>query len=142
MGRTSDDRSKQSRWTPLVRARGLADAVAIVALVAACDKAACVTPPCPEFPAVLVTVRSPDSTIISGLHVAYSGAASGAGDCQQSSPGICEVIGPRGDYDVTVSAPGYASAEKTFSVSGNAPQECGCTIVTTQNWDVTLVKQS
>ena len=124
------------------RASAVVRVAGVCALLAACAKAACVQAPCPFFPAVLVTVRSVDSTVISGLKVTYSGAASGAGDCQASSPGICMVTGPRGDYDVTVSAPGYVSAEKTFNVPGNAPKDCGCNLVTTQNWDVTLVKQS
>jgi len=106
--------ARSSRW--LSRRYCLA-----AVLLLAC-KQDCVYYPCPQFEAVSVTVsaagssaRPPDLAIAVGDGPPLTGAC----DAQ----GVCHVLGPPGEYRLTITAAGFNPRQLDVTVAGEA---AGC----------------
>ena len=94
----------------------------------------CVQPPCALPIAISLTVTSSASG-----NPIYDAAIQTAGSpVSQACPGSCIVGGGAGTYDLTVSAPGFQSVERSVIVSGTGPVRCGCGGVTTEHLAVAL----
>jgi hypothetical protein len=98
-----------------------------------CSDEPCVTPPCLEPIAVEITVSS-----VSGAPVVATVAVTGPVITTFSCSATCPVRGSFGEYEIDVTATGFAPAHKSVQVQGTQ-RKCGCDIVETQSVQVALV---
>ena len=95
----------------------------------------CLSPPCPLPLALTVTLVSAASgTEVSGAALAVSGPITTTVPCDSS----CRVWGYAGTYTVTVTAPGYQTAQRTVLVHGSSPAACGCGSVQAEDVNISL----
>ena len=73
---------------------------------------------------------------VDSLSMQAAGPALGGGSC---SGNVCIVAGYGGEYQLTISAPGYQSAHLDVTVHQTPPPKCGCQGVTTEQRTVALV---
>jgi len=106
--------ARSTRWL------GYRHCLAAVLLLAC--KQDCVYYPCPEFEAVRVTVTAAGS---SGpppeLAIAVGDGPSQTGMCD--AQGVCHVLGPPGEYRLTITAAGFNPRQLDVTVTGEA---AGC----------------
>lgn len=99
-----------------------------LAVLLACGSEPCILPPCLPPTALRFDVRSAASNMPVQATVAVSGVRTTTVPCQ----GACTVEGPRGTYQIEVSAPGYVTWRRTVEVSGSEPASCSCVSVETE----------
>jgi len=109
---------------------------------AGCGDSVCPPPPCPDNPALELTVSSNGTAPVPGLSVTASGPL-GSATCQwvgpSTGPSICIAYGPPGTYQVVVSAPGFQSVQQTLQVTSTGKDGCDtCELVQTRHLDITL----
>ena len=105
--------------------------------------AALPTVPCPIPHAMHLTVSSAmGGGAVAGVSVSFTGAFQGTGSCAAGDVTTCDILGPAGRYDITVSAPGFQSVERLVDVPPLASQGCGCTMAVTQDLTIALTAQS
>lgn len=98
--------------------------------------------PCAIPQALHLTITSAaNGAPVDSPSVAVTGPVQGAAYCNTGTVTTCDVLGPAGEYDLTVSAPGYETLERVVQVPGVGPQACGCGGVVTQNVTVALTPQ-
>jgi len=109
--------------------------ILLLALIACGGEgAACLARPCPEPLAISVSISSAASGVgVAGAAVEVSGAVTTNIPCSSS----CAVFGSAGTYDITISAPGFASVHRTIQVSGTTPR-CGCAMTTPEHIAIAL----
>lgn len=124
---------------PLRRIR-LASALA---LAAGCTgEAACLVLPCPESVAVTLTVTSAQPAVLLGDVVVQSSTSATPPQCTKSGASAsCTVRGMQGVYSLVIGALGFASQQRSVSVSRSG-DGCGCSFLATQHLDVALVPSS
>src|SRR5690348_3574888 len=108
----------------------------LLLVVAGCGGGAggaeCLALPCPLPLAISLTVSSATSGVgISGATVEVTGAEVTTFPCNVS----CPVLGPPGNYEITVSAPGFVSVHRSVQVHGTSPK---CSCATTDPESVTV----
>jgi hypothetical protein len=94
----------------------------------------CLALPCALPTALALKVTSLSSGSGVSALVAVSGAVTGTVSCDSS----CMIMGYAGTYTLSVTAPGYQSAERTVLVRGSPPAACGCGSAQTENVTVVL----
>lgn len=113
---------------------------ALILCASACrhDAAECLALPCPEPIAVMLTLTSSTTggAVIGGV-VQVDGPIRGTIQCGSTAGARCLIGGVSGTYSLTISAPGYATVQRTVQVPGTTPA-CGCATAETQTVDVTL----
>ena len=115
--------------------------IAIAAVLVCCDPSAatdqtCYHPPCPLPTAVTIHLTAAGTgNPVPGAVIFSTGPVEGVRPC---NPFDCTVLGGPGTYTVTVSAPGFQSAERTVTVRGAIPP-CGCYWTETVRLDIALV---
>jgi hypothetical protein len=102
----------------------------------ACGGAAadCLTVPCPQPVAISLTIAS---TVAGGGVPVATVDVSGAVRASFSCSATCPIPGSAGTYQIAVSAPGFASVERSVQVPGTNPT-CGCATTVLQNVTITL----
>jgi Carboxypeptidase regulatory-like domain len=96
--------------------------------------------PCPFPFAVHLTVTSATDggPVANASIVVTLNGTRVSGECNTDSATTCEVPGGAGEYDVTVSAPGYRPVERVVDVTATPAQGCGCESVKVQTLTVAL----
>jgi hypothetical protein len=107
---------------------------ASLVLIGGCGGSACLALPCAFPVAVELTVTSVAGAPIHNATLVATSPGSTTGPCDNQ----CVVGGGAGKYSITVSAPGFAPASLSVTVTGSGPKECGCESVDTQHIDVKL----
>lgn len=90
------------------------------ALLVACKgDAGCFALPCPAPFAALVTIAAADAPgPVAGAQLTVNGQRQGD-VCRGGQATTCDVFGGTGKYDIEASAPGYATARVSFTVTGS-----------------------
>ncbi|HEY0995332.1 MAG TPA: hypothetical protein VGD77_05035 [Gemmatimonadaceae bacterium] len=98
--------------------------LSVSAVLLACKgDEACILYPCPVPVAAIVTVAAANAAgPVPGAQLIVNGTQQGGG-CSAAQVTTCEVFGGTGRYDIEASAPGYASARTTVTVTGT---DAGC----------------
>lgn len=115
-------------------ATNLAGTLILAGALSACGGGTCVTPPCPEVTALVITVTSattgnPIATAVLAEHTPSS--------AQISCNATCSVQGGPGQYTFTLGAPGFDPVDRTVQVTGSTPK-CGCETADTQHLAIAL----
>lgn len=97
-----------------------------------CPGYACVLPIAVRVQVVSAATGAP----VDSLSMQASGPTLGVGPCSGS---VCIVAGYGGEYQLTISAPGYQSAHLDVTVHQPPPPKCGCPGVTTEQRTVALI---
>ena len=122
----------------IVHARVAWASLAFLASLGGCS-GECILPPCPPIAIVLTVTSSASGDPIDDASLQVAGVA----DSSQSCPGTCSVIGGPGTYQLTVSAPGFDTVERTVTVSPAEPVRCECSgFVNTEHLAVALTPAS
>jgi hypothetical protein len=113
-------------------------APAAFALLTGCGDAQCVYYPCPEFEAITLSVTNgTGAATLPGLTLTIAGAELGTAPCD-SIARVCHVLGGAGNYQLTVSATGYAPATASVTITGEGAGCNTCGRVDRQELAVTL----
>lgn len=93
---------------------------------------------CVAQAAVVVQVKSAAGPVaVDSISMQLTGGRGGVVPCSGS---VCTAYGGAGDYQITISAPGYAPAHLDVAVQYASPQpKCGCAKIQTEQRTVTLV---
>lgn len=81
-------------------------------------------------------VSAATGAAVDSVSMQSAGPATGGAAC---SGNVCFVGGSAGDYQLTITAPGYETAHLDVVVKAAPPQKCGCGGVITQERTVKLV---
>lgn len=106
----------------------------VLLTLGACGGAECLAVPCPQPVAISLTIAS---TVAGGEVPVATVDVSGAVRTSFSCSATCPIAGSAGTYHVTVSAPGFAPAERSVQVRGTNPP-CGCATTVVENVTITL----
>ncbi len=126
--------------------------IALVLLVACRHGGECIAVPgCPPAEAALITITSSaTNTAVNGVTITVNGDVAHALQCD----GNCLVPGYAGKYVFDISAPGFATVQRTIVVTGATKQfdvygpegfegkSCDCAVVDRQRLDVVLTPAS
>jgi hypothetical protein len=98
--------------------------------------------PCAIPQALHLTITSAaNGGAVANPAVTFTGVMQGSAYCNTATVTTCDVLGPAGEYDLTVSAPGYATLQRVVEVPAVDPQGCGCGGAVTQNLTIALTPQ-
>lgn len=115
-------------------AANLARTLLVSAGLSACGGGDCVTPPCPQPAALVITVTSATTgNPITTAAVAEHTPSSTQIPCNAT----CTVLGGPGQYTITVGAPGFDPVDRAVQVTGSTPK-CGCETADTQHLTIAL----
>jgi len=109
------------------------------ALVACSSDCSNLSRPCPLPEAVRLSVSAANAPSgIDGLSVAVTGTVQGDASCQPGPVTVCHVLGPFGQYHLTISAPGYQTQQLQVTVNA-APVKCNvCSVGEVEDRTVVL----